>query len=496
MIHRQLKHQDFRGTKNLVAMACMGIMLSCNQPQAVNNKPGEENDSTSNAPTAAPGNPQEKLLYSRALNVVLWGMPAVNTELLYRGLKASNGDFNQVVYWSKLPSWKNQTLTPNPETVYLFPFYDTRNGPVVMEIPAAIGGSITGSLDDAWQTAIEDVGPAGVDKGRGGKYVILPPDFKARMPAGYIPMPSSTYTGFAILRSNIASGSDEDVAKAVAYGRQVKIYPLSAANAETRFSDALDVVYDNTIPYNFDFFVALNDFIQREPWLTRDMAMIDQLKTLGIEKGKPFSPDARTKEILNAAIRDAALHIDSQYEKLFTPPFFEGTHWALPASQELIKELTSNYADPANYPIDARGITYSMAYFSAKHLGEGQFYLMAISDKNGKPLDGSKTYRLTVPANPPVKLYWSATIYDRKTHALIRDMTRFSRASHSPGIVKNSDGSVDVYFGPAAPVGKDVNWIPTTPKGGFEVLFRFYGPEKALYDKTWKMGDIEEVSRN
>jgi hypothetical protein len=134
-----------------------------------------------------------------------------------------------------------------------------------------------------------------------------------------------------------------------------------------------------------------------------------------------------------------------------------------------------------------------MAYFSAKHIGTGQYYLMTIVDKDGKPFDGGSTYRLNVPANAPVRLYWSATVYDRATHALIRDLSRGSRGSNSPGLQKNADGSVDVYFGPTAPTGKESNWIPTKSGGKFEVLFRLYGPEKPLFDKTWVLPDIEKV---
>ena len=102
---------------------------------------------------------------------------------------------------------------------------------------------------------------------------------------------------------------------------------------------------------------------------------------------------------------------------------------------------------------------------------------MAIRDKTGAPFDGSKNYRLTVPANSPVKQYWSAVVYDRATHALIRNASRLSRSSQNPDLQKNTDGSVDVYFGPKAPAGKQTNWIPTNPGGKFEVLFRLYGPE-------------------
>ena len=143
---------------------------------------------------------------------------------------------------------------------------------------------------------------------------------------------------------------------------------------------------------------------------------------------------------------------------------------------------------------DDRGLVFSLAFFTLKHLGEGQFYLMAIEDENGQDLDGAKTYRLNVPANAPVRLYWSATAYDRATHRLIREHKWASRSSQTPGLQNNADGSVDVYFGPRAPAGKESNWVPTKPKGQFEVLFRFYGPEKALFEKTWKLPDLETVS--
>jgi hypothetical protein len=233
--------------------------------------------------------------------------------------------------------------------------------------------------------------------------------------------------------------------------------------------------------------------IQIEPWLDRDRAMIDLLKSIGIEKGKPFNPDESTTAILNAAASDAHDYLEARYEEVFQPPFDASARWALPASKELAAALQSNFADPNSYPTDARGLAYSYAYFSAKHLGAGQYYLMTIKDKAGDAFDGSKTYRLHVPPNPPVKLYWSATVYDRATHALIRDMRWSSRSSHTPGLQKNADGSSDVYFAPKAPAGKESNWVPTNADGRFEVLFRLYGPEKAFFEKQWLLPDIEKV---
>ena len=452
---------------------------------------------TAAAPTFSPEELARRSIERRAIEAVAWAMPAVNFELMGQATVRAKAAFNQVVYWSRFLTSKNQTLTPNPATIYLHPFYDTKAaGPMVLEIPPAEGGSsITGSIDDAWQTALEDVGPAGVDKGQGGKYLILPPGYTGAVPAGHIALRSETFAGYAILRSNVTGGSDEEIAKAVAYGRRVGFYPLSQAGSspQTTFVDAIDVLYDSTIPYDVRFFETLHAFVQREPWLPRDRVMSDVLRSIGIEKGKPFAPDAGTRAILERAVREAHAWLDHLYEQLFTPPFFEGTHWALPASPAVAEGLQTNFANPDSYPVESRGVTYSMAYFSAKHIGQGQFYLMATKDKAGQPLDGGGNYVLRVPAKPPVKLYWSATVYDRANHALLREAPWSGRGSNSAGIQQSADGSVDVYFGPSEPAGKASNWIPTSAKGRFEVLMRFYGPEKAFFDKTWVLPDIERA---
>jgi hypothetical protein len=437
----------------------------------------------------------ERALHRRAVEAVIWGMPAVNYERMLQAARDNGANLNQVVYWSRPVNHKNQTLTPNTSVIYLNPFYDTTNGPIVLEIPPAeseSGGSITGSIDTAWQNALEDVGPAGVDKGKGGKYLITPPGYKSQPPEGYIIMPSDTYRGFAILRSNFKSTSDADLAAAVEYGKKIKVYPMGGSADSTVFVDVYDKPFDATIPYDASFFKLLDRFVQAEPWLTRDKVMIDMLKSIGIEKGRPFKPDAKTTSILDDAAREAHQHINAHYEAGLANPIVPGTRWGLPGKQDVIDGRASGFADPDSYPIDARAATYSIAYFSPKHMGTGQFYMVAVHDKAGQPLRGSKTYRLHVPPNAPVRLYWSATMYDRETHALIRETSHSSRGSNSAGIQQNDDGSVDVYFAPSAPSGKESNWVPTGGRD-FEVMFRLYGPGKAFFDKTWVLPDIEEV---
>ena len=304
-------------------------------------------------------------------------------------------------------------------------------------------------------------------------------------------MPSDTYEGYALLRSIPRSSSPADVAKAVAYGKHIKVYPLSQAlnPSNTTFVDAANVVFDSTIPYDLRFYQSLNRVVQYEPWLERDKAMIDQLQSIGIEKGKPFSPDQQTQAALKAAIAEAHTWLEARYVRGF-PPFFEGSYWAMPAAPDLMETAATFYEKPDLYPVDSRGLADSYAFSTIKHLGAGQFYLMTIRDKQGQFLDGGRVYRLHVPANAPVKQYWSATVYDRATHALIRNLPRPSRSSQNPELLKNTDGSVDIYFAPKAPAGKEANWVPTSAGGNFEVMFRVYAPEPAFFDKAWKLPDI------
>jgi hypothetical protein len=219
--------------------------------------------------------------------------------------------------------------------------------------------------------------------------------------------------------------------------------------------------------------------------------MIDQLKTIGIERGRPFNPDPTTQHILNDAIQEAKALLDANYELL--TPYYDGGHWFFPVGQEMHQSTLRFWQTTDSYPVDARGLTYTFAFFSAKHLGQAQYYLMAIVDGAAKPLEGSASYRLRVPANAPVTRYWSMTFYNRDTHTFIRNARWVGRSSQTAEPQRNTDGSADIFFGPTPPPGHVSNWIPTDANGRFEVLARFYGPQKPLFDKTWRLPDIEKT---
>jgi hypothetical protein len=436
-----------------------------------------------------------RALQRRAIEAVNWGIPIVNYDRMLQALVKAKGAENQIVYWSGLSDWKNQTLTPNPDVVYFMPFVNTKHvGPMVLEIPPADDGSIAGTVMDCWQAALEDVGPAGVDAGNGGTYLILPPGYTGDVPDGCIALRSMTYQGYALLRSVLTSGSAADIARAVSYGTRIKLYPLSQATnpPDTRFVNVIDRLFDATIPYDLRFFESLHRMIQVEPWLDRDKIEIDLLKSIGIEKEKPFAPDEHAQDALIVAAREAHHWFNVRLETAF-PPFYARGHWSLPAPPEFVETQATFFEKPGAYAVDGRGLAYSCAFASIKHRRRAQFDLWAFRALDGSALDGGTSYRLTVPAGVPVTHYWSAVIYDRSTHTFIRNVPYAGRSSQTPGLQENADGTVDLYVGPQAPARKATNWIPTIASGQWEMAFRFYGPERALFNKTWKLPDIEVI---
>ena len=433
----------------------------------------------------------------RAVEAAIWGMPAVNYDLMLQEmLTKTPGKVGQVIYWGRPLDWHNQTLTPNPDALYFLVFFNTKDGPVVLDLPPADNnGSFNGNIVTVWQMPLEDAGLLGYDKGAGGRYLILPPGYKGEPPQSYIPLPSDTFGGYMLFRANLKSHSDTDVQASIAYGKRIKIYSLAqAANPPaTVFTDVKDIDFDSTIRYDASFFDHLNRVVQNEPWLMRDKAMIDQLRSLGIEKGMPYQPDDTTKALLASAAQDAHAWLEAKYDAGL-PPFFSPTsRWTYPAPLDLVKEMQNGFSNPDTYPTDSRGLAYSYAFIGIKRLGAGQFYAISIHDKDGNSFDGGQTYRLTVPPNVPVEQYWSVTAYDRETHTLIKNMPRASRSSQIPELQKNPDGSIDIYFGPKSSAGTETNWVPTDPARKFELMARFYGPKKKFFDKFWTLPDVEKV---
>jgi hypothetical protein len=430
--------------------------------------------------------------YHSAFAVALWGMPIVATDTMRDAfLHDAGANLTDVVYFSRPVDWKLQLTTPNGSTYYVATTINLAQGPVVLDLPAAVGAGLFGSMNDAWQAPVAHVGPAGQDAGKGGRYLILPPGYKGNVPAGYLPVHFSTINGYCFMRSIPEGSSPADIQRALDLVAKIRLYPLSQAAhpPESRHIDMFGKLYNGIPKYDDSFYDRLAKILNEEPVQERDLVALGQFRLLGYERGKPFNPDTGTRAILKDAINEA--HTYFMEAILHGVPFYPGKQWQN-AGSRLGVETGVTFQTADFLGISDRGETFFMACAPPKKLGAATFYLNGVLDSTDQRFDGSRTYTLHVPANPPAKQFWATTIYDYETGSFLWESPKIEINSYQ-NLQKNADGSVDLTFGPKAPAGREANWAHTKPGKSWFMIFRFYGPEKPLFDKMWQLPDIEKA---
>jgi hypothetical protein len=436
----------------------------------------------------------ESPAYTAAVQAAIWGMPIVSMDAMRQAFfRDAHARYNDIVYWSKPGDCKLQIATPNASSHYVYSNFNTKDGPVVVEIPAAEDAGLFGSILDAWQVPVADVGPEGEDGGKGGKYLLMPPGYSGSLPAGYIPVRFDTFNGYAVFRSIPKSSTEADVQKAIALIRTIAIYPLSTAAtpSPTRFVDMSGRLFDSIVRFDETFYESLARMVNEEPVQPRDKAVVDQLRTLGIQKDKDFKPSATTQQMFKSAAAEAHTRFVSEAPKDGIS-YWTGRQWHTPNA--IGAQTAFKFETDSGLNVATRGLFYFLACAPPAKLGKATFYLTSFRDGGGKQLTGESIYRLRVPANVPANQFWALTIYDSETAAFIRDAPRVEVNSYSQELQRNADGSVDLYLGPKPPPSKKSNWINTSSGRPFFAIFRLYGPQKPLFDKTWQLPDIDRTS--
>jgi hypothetical protein len=437
----------------------------------------------------------ERATYRRAVEAVIWGMPLVNTDAMRQAyLRDVGAKYNDICFFSKPADWRFQVTTPNASTNYVYFNFNLKDGPVVFDVPAAVGAGLLGSVLDAWDVTTVGVGPQDENKGEAAKYLLLPPDFSGDVPAGFIIARLPTYNGYALLRAIPASSIEADVAAALALVKKLRVYPLAQAAdpPEQRFIDIHGKTFDGVATFDESFFESLNRMVQEEPVQPRDLVAMGMLKSIGIAKGKEFKPDDATKRVLReAAHEQLAVFVDGM--KTFGERWWGDRRWALPDTRGVKTNFSYETAEALD--VDARGLSNFAAFGFPKRVGQGGsiVYLVAFADRSGEPLSGEHIYTLHVPANVPAKQYWSAIAYDSETNAFVRESPVVGLDSYNQAMKRNADGSVDIAFGPKAPAGKESNWVYTAPGRGWFAGFRLYDPDKPFFDKAWTLADVEKM---
>ena len=432
----------------------------------------------------------DNLDYQRALQAYLLALPVVNQAANRAAILAMGPANATVPIWEQMVDSRTVELTANDNTPYTWFWIDLRDGPIVVEAPP----KVLGLVNDIWYHWNGDIGFTGPDHGEGGKFLFLPPGYKGDVPEGYFVVRPGSFSVWIPWRTFLVDGDPKPGVDAVK--RFTKIYPLSAAGKPPpplKFVDMSGVPFNMVGPADYRFWEMLNEVVQTEPTDTVDATTLGFWASIGIQKGKPFDPDARMKKILTEAATDGAATARALAFRVRQKVayYYDDRNWKRPfvgGYEFQWQPGVANLSSSAMFFFIATGVTPAM---DTKIVGEGSIYPWTAEDADDHPLDGGKTYKLHLPTNIPAKNFWSVIVYDTQTRSMIQTDQQFpSVSSQNKAVQANADGSVDVYFGPKPPPGKEGNWVQTIPGKGWWTILRLYGPLEPWFNQTWRPDDI------
>ena len=434
----------------------------------------------------------DNLDFQRGVQAFLTGLAAASAHAMRTGIRAFGPDNQTVLIAESLVDARSLFLTGNTETVYDVLWLDTKDGPLVVDVPPRVLGIIT----DFWYRYVTDVGNVGPDQGKGGKYLLLPPDHKGEVPDGYHVLHSRTYGNWMFFRGFIENGNLRTAVETAKAGFRVYRLDQAASPPAMNFVNISGAVLNTIHANDVSFFQEVAAVVQEEPLEAVDPETRGLLASIGIQKGKPFDPDARMQQILTeaAAVGNAtarALVFHTRERKAYYYPNGAWKRWWIDDNFEFSPGGVLNLDGRIQYFYVGTG---SSPVFSLKMIGKSSQYAWATQDAHGEYLDGGRSYRLHLPAGIPAANFWSILVYDSQTRSMLQTDQQFpSVSSQKRELLVNPDTSVDVYFGPTPPAGKEANWIQTVPGKGWWTVLRLYGPLEPWFDKTWRPGEIEQV---
>uniref|UniRef100_UPI003670787D DUF1254 domain-containing protein n=1 Tax=Ruegeria meonggei TaxID=1446476 RepID=UPI003670787D len=472
--------------------------------------------------------------FTRALNVYNNSFRGASALGLKKGFQNAGAQSGDVVIFEELMGSDSLFLTANADTIYYMSWLDLSDGPIVIDQPS--GG--LGAINDMWFSWVIDIGRPGPDRGLGGKYLIVGPDYDGPLPqGGYFIAHAKTNTVLYALRAFIENGNDPKPA-VDNIKQNLKFYPYKAGSygtpiaealegtvalagepkiPETKFINTSGMSFNTIPPSDYGFFEWINENVQNEPATSYDVELAGQLAAIGIVHGQDFKPDDRMKKILtDAAAAGQTYGRALQWQALERHPewaYYEGSYWTnmLWEGGAFFETPPPAYKDGMFKPLPptgARTLDSRTAFYYAYTLDSpgmimnlpevGSQYLIGFLDSDGNAYDGSKTYKVILPKDIPAKAFWSFTLYDNQTRSMLQTPQKYPRSGSqsypTPAATAEEDGSTVVYFAPEKPEGvADGNWIQTDPNKGYFNILRLYGPMPSFLDKSWRLSEVELV---
>lgn len=439
----------------------------------------------------------DEMLFHRATQVVGWSLPAMTLWAMKKGSEAQFGSgSNVLVVWKGRLDAETIVSTPNTDVIYAMGYIDlAKDGPTVVEVPP----KQQGMLDDFWHRPLTDVGFVGPDKGEGGNYLLLPPGYEGKTPDGYFTFQSKTNNVFVFWRA-FRDSKTGDATEAVALIEKTKIYPLAKKDNPPKmvFPDGTGQPANMVYPRDYTYFEGLAEFVQEEAIDMEDWSMRGMMASLGIEKGKPFEPDPRLKEILSAG---AEVGMKMAQSIRFSDYLPETKYWPDRQWHNVLNVPNVDFKTDSFTNLDARIGMFSIAYSISPAMvmnmvGKGSKYPFAYRDADGEYLTGDNSYRLHIPGPVPAANFWSLTLYDAANASGLKNGQRFPSIGSLDNLSYNSDQSVDLYFSPELPDGvPESNWRKTVPGKGWFVLIRLYSPLEPFFNGEWRPADFEKLNK-
>ncbi len=435
----------------------------------------------------------DELDFQRACQVFLRNIAASSMYSFREGLARDLGvsASHQLVVFDGPFDARSLFLTPNSETVYGTTFLDLKaDGPTVVEVP----GGLLGLFNDMWMREIENIGPAGPDAGQGGSFLVLPPGYEGDVPeSGFFVVRPRTYGVWLMLRA--FRTPQGDAGPAVEALTRIRVYPHARASAPPamEYVNAAGRDLDTIHPCDMRYFVDLADLVDQEHEQAIDAESLGMMAAVGIVKGQPFAPDARMTRILReAATVGSAMAVVTSYDPRLPLYRYPDRKWL-----EIGGTGYPTFEQDGHTVLDGISLmgwfaTGSSRAMARPMLGKGSVYMWAYKSSDGAWLNGDRSYRLRLSRGVPAANFWSVVVYDVWTRSMLANGQALpSKNSFDEKIQVNTDGSIDLYFGPEAPESHEANWIRTLPGKGWFTILRLYGPTESYMDGSWKPSDIE-----